>query len=268
MYSPRARTGRAPGGVKPIAAALAVALMGMGGVALAAPKANPGPADQTQGNGPVPQAHDSGPAPQAQADGSAPQARDPAPPAQAKAKAPQGASRPAEVPPAQPPQAGGGTNQGSGAGQSGRGAAGHRGRPAPGETRGQGESRSSRAKSGACHSAGCRHGGPKLAAGASGEGEDPQPAGGSQDPTKGDVPGGSDERPADDQGATSFGEHQAGAQELGSVLGADQGGGEEVETTSGSFDGALPFTGFELLLLVGFGTLLWLVGVRLRRATA
>ena len=268
MYSPRARTGRAPGGVKPIAAALAVALMGMGGVALAAPKADPGPADQTQGSGPAPQAHDNGPAPQAQADGPVPQARDPAPPPQAKAKAPRGAGRPAEIPSAQPPQAGGGTDQGSGAGQNGRGAAGHRGRPAPGETRGRGESRSSRAKSGACHSAGCRHGGPTLTAGASGDGEDPQPAGGSQDPAKGNVPGGSDERPADDQGGASFGEHQAGAQKLGSVLGANQGGGEEVETTSGSFDGDLPFTGFELVLLVGIGTLLWLVGVRLRRATA
>lgn len=257
MHSPRARTGRMPGGVKPIAAALAVALMGMGGVALAAPKTDPGPPEQAQGNGPAPQALDNGPAPQAQAKGPAPQAHDPAPPPQAKAKGQQGAGKPAELPPAQPPQAGG------------------QGNPAPGENRGQGDIRSSRAKSGACQSAGCRQGGPKPSAGPSGGGEQPQPAGEQPQPaggqpgaTEGDAPGGAGERPDQDHGGTAFGEHQPGAPELGSVLGANQGGGEEVETANSSFDGALPFTGFEVVLLAGIGALLLLVGVRLRRSTA
>jgi translation initiation factor IF-2 len=266
MYSPRARTGRKPGGVKPIAAALAVALMGMGGVALAAPKSDPGPPEQAQANGPAPQAQANEPAPQAQANGPAPQAQNPAPPPQAKAKGHQRAGTPVDPPPAQPPQGGGEGNPG--AGQNGNG------RPAPGETRGRGESRSTRAKSGACRFAGCRHGGPKPDAGASGGGaEQPQPAGGQPaPPAGGDAPGESGERPGKDQrgshGGGAFGDQQVGVPELGSVLGANQGGGEEVETTSGSFDSALPFTGFEVLLLAGIGALLWLMGVRLRRATA
>jgi hypothetical protein len=268
MHSPRARTGRMPGGVKPIAAALAVALMGMGGVALAAPKADPGPHEQPQGNGPAPQAQDSppapqaqanGPAPQAQANGPAPQAHDPAPPPQAKAKRQQGAGKPADVPPAPPPQAGA------------------QGNPAPGESRGRGETRSSRAKSGECRSAGCRQGGPKPNAGPSGGGEQPQPAGeqplpaGEQPgPTERDAPGGSGERPDSDHGGTAFGEHELGAPETetGSVLGANQGGGQEVEADTRSFDTALPFTGFEVVLLAGIGALLWLVGLRLRRSAA
>ena len=57
--------------------------------------------------------------------------------------------------------------------------------------------------------------------------------------------------------------------ETGSVLGANQGGGDQaVEADTRSFDTALPFTGFEVVLLAGIGALLWLVGVRLRRSTA
>jgi hypothetical protein len=266
MYSPRGRTGRTPGGVKPIVAAVAIALMGMGGVALADPKADPGPPEQAQGNGPPPQGN--APPPQAQAGGQPPQAQDPAPPPQAKAKGQQGAGRPAEVPPAQPPQAGGQGNPGSGSGQSGRVGPGHHGRPSPGESRGQGRSHSGRGKSGVCHGAACRGGAPKPSAGASGD-EQPQPAGGQPGPVEGGVLGVAEERPDDDQGGSAPDERQAGgAPELVSVLGLDQGGGEEAGAAPGSFDGALPFTGFELALLAGIGALLLLAGVRLRRSTA
>ena len=53
------------------------------------------------------------------------------------------------------------------------------------------------------------------------------------------------------------------------MLGANQGGGDQaVEADTRDFDTALPFTGFEVVLLAGIGALLWLVGVRLRRSTA
>jgi hypothetical protein len=256
MHSPRARTGRMPGGVKPIAAALAVALMGMGGVALAAPKTDPGPPEQTQGNGPAPQAQANDPAPQAQANGPAPQAHNPAPPPQAKAK---GHQQPAEAPPAPPPQ--GGSDTAPGEGQAGSGGR-HRGRPAPGETRGQGRSHSGR---GNCQSAACRGAAPKPEAAASDD--ESLPVGGQQDPTGDAAPGGSKGRGHRDP-AGSNGGAEAGDPETGSVLGANQGGGdEEVEADTRSFDTALPFTGFEVVLLAGIGALLWLVGVRLRRST-
>src|SRR5215217_1655030 len=165
MYSPGGRTGRTPGGVKPILAALVV-LMGMGGVALAAPKADQGSPEQAQGNGPAPQAQDPAPPPQAQANGPAPQAQNPAPPPQAKVKGQQGAAKPVAAPPPQPPQPGGGSNPG----QSRRSGAGH-GRPVPGELRGLGLGRSNR---GNCQSAACRGGAPKPSAAASGD--QPQPA--------------------------------------------------------------------------------------------
>jgi hypothetical protein len=262
MHSPRARTGRMPGGVKPIAAALAVALMGMGGVALAAPKTDPGPPEETQGNGPAPQAQANDPAPQAQGNGAAPQAQNPAPPPQAKAKGHQSAGKPAEVPPAQPPQ-GGGADTAPGGGQAGSGSR-HRGRPAPGEVRGQRRG----ASRGNCQSAACRGAVPKPDAGASGE--QPLPVGGQQDPAGGAAPGGSEGPPHRDRAGSDPGEHQLGAPETetGSVLGANQGGGQQVEADPRSFDTALPFTGFEVVLLAGIGALLWLVGLRLRRSTA
>ena len=248
MYSPGGRTGRTPRGLKPIVAAAALALMGMGGVALADPKAaDPGPPEQAQGNGPAPQAEESAPPPHAQIPGPAPQAN---------AKAQQRAGKPAEVPPAPPPA--GNADPAAGTG--------HHGRPAPGENRGQGQNRSSRARSGACRQAGCRHGGPKPSAGPS---EQPAPAGAPQGPAEGEVPGVSEDRPDDDgTGAAPDERPTVVNPELGPVLGLDQGGGEEIEAASGSFDGALPFTGFEVVLLAGIGALLALAGARLRRFTA
>lgn len=271
MDSPRGRPGRTPGSVKPIAAALAVALMGMGGVALAAPKADQSapeqgnePAPQAQangaappGNGPAAQAQDSGPAPQA--NGPAPQAQDAAPPPQAKAKGRQGAGKPAGASPA--PSSQGGDNPAPGSGQAGPR---YHGRPAPGETRGQGRGRSGRGK---CQSAACRGAAPKPDAGASGDAQSP-PAAGQQDPAGGAAPGGSKGRPHSDRPANDPGDGQLGGAETGSVLGANQGGGEAVEADPGSFDTALPFTGSEVLLLAGIGALLWLAGMRLRRSAA
>jgi hypothetical protein len=268
MDSPRGRPGRTPVSVKPIAAALSVALMGMGGVALAAPKADStapeqgnGPAPQAQANGPAPQAQNPAPPPQAKANGPAPQAQTHAPPPQAKAKGHQGAGKPTEVPPPAPTQGEG--NPAPGSGQAGPG---YHGRPAPGETRGQRRG----ASRGNCQSAACRGAVPKPEAGASGE--QPLPVGGQQDPTGptvGTAPGESKGRAHPDPGSDP-GEHELGAPETetGSVLGANQGGGQEVEADTRSFDTALPFTGFEVVLLAGIGALLWLVGVRLRRSTA
>jgi translation initiation factor IF-2 len=263
MDSPRGRPGRTPVSVKPIAAALAVALMGMGGVALAAPKADSTAPEQ--GNGPAPQANtpapqaQDGPAPPAQANGPAPQAQNPAPPPQAKAKGHQSAGKPAEVPPPAPTQGGG--NPAPGSDQAGPR---YHGRPAAGEVRGQrrGSSR------GNCQSAACRGAVPTPDAEASGE--QPLPVGGQQDPPGGPAPGGSEGPPHRDRAGGDSGDHQLGAPETetGSVLGANQGGGEQVEADTRSFDTALPFTGFEVVLLAGIGALLWLVGLRLRRSTA
>ncbi len=265
MDSPRGRPGRTPVSVKPIAAALAVALMCMGGVALGAPKADQsaqgnGPAPQApgsapaQGNAPTAQAQDSAPA--SQGNGPAPKAQQPAPPPQAKAK---GHQKPAEVPPAQAPQ-GGASDPASGGGPSSNSGR-HRGRPAQGEVRGLGHSR------GNCQSAACRGAVPKPEAGASEE--QPLPVGGQQDPTGGAAPGGSEGRPHRGRAESDFGDGGAAAPETGSVLGANQGGGDQaVEADTRDFDTALPFTGFEVVLLAGIGALLWLVGVRLRRSTA
>src|SRR5215217_3902300 len=133
MDSPAGRSARTRGSAKLTAAAVSIALMATAGVALAAPKTDPGSPQQAQGNGPPPQAQDTAPAPQAQQNAPPPQAQRPAsPPAGAKANGRQSAGKPGAVPAAQPPQAGG---NGSGAGQSGTA---HHGRPAPGEARGQG----------------------------------------------------------------------------------------------------------------------------------
>ena len=148
-----------------------------------------------------------------------------------------------------PPQAGGNADPGSvNHGQ------------APGEVRGQGHTDS---KAGIA---------PKPSADASGGGEQPQPAGGGQGAGAGDVPGVSGrtrERPDDDRAGTPHGESGSGdSPELGSVQGLNQGGGEETYGARGSFDGALPFTGFELALLAAMGALLAVAGVRMRRSTA
>jgi hypothetical protein len=253
MYSPEGRTGRRPGSAKLIVAAVSIALMGMAGAALAAPKADPGPPEQAQANGPPPQAQGNGPPPQAQDPPPAP------PSARARANRQQGAGKPAAVPPVQPPQAGGEST--SGAAQSRQGNAGHHGRPAPGEIRGRGRTRSNAAKANGCQAARCREVTAEPSAGAGGGGEEqPKPSPRKRRADEGDVVGVSEERPHHDHGGA--------APDLGSVQGLNQGGGEEAYTARGSFDGALPFTGFEFALLAAIGAMLGLAGVRLRRSTA
>lgn len=254
MYSPEGRTGRRPGSVKLVMAAVSIALMGMAGAALAAPKADPGPPEQAQANGPPPQAQANGPAPQAQ--------NPPPPQAQARARGQQAAGNPAEAPPTPPPQAGGEGSSGSGAGQSVRGSAPHHGRPAPGEIRGRGRSRSSAARANGCQAARCQGGTPEPSADASGGSvvEQPKPSRGKRGAEERDVVGVSEKRP--DHG------HGGAAPDLGTVQGLNQGGGEEAYAARGSFDGALPFTGFELALLAAIGALLGLAGVWLRRSIA
>jgi hypothetical protein len=257
MYSPEGRTGRRPGSAKLIVAAVSIALMGMAGAALAAPKADPGPPEQAQANGPPPQAQGNGPPPQAQDPPPAP------PSARARANRQQGAGKPAAVPPVQPPQAGGESTSGSGAAQSRQGNAGHHGRPAPGEIRGRGRTRSNAAKANGCQAARCREVTAEPSAGAGGGGggeEQPKPSPRKRRADEGDVVGVSEERPHHDHGGA--------APDLGSVQGLNQGGGEEAYTARGSFDGALPFTGFEFALLAAIGAMLGLAGVRLRRSTA
>jgi hypothetical protein len=83
------------------------------------------------------------------------------------------------------------------------------------------------------------------------------------------VLGVTDERPRRHRSGREPGEPEPGdAPEWASVQGLNQGGGEEVYAPPESFDGALPFTGLELVLLAGIGTLLGLAGMRLRRLTA
>jgi hypothetical protein len=259
MDTRRGRTGRTPAGVKPTAAIVAVALMGMGGVALAAPKDDPGPPEQANGNGPPPQAQ--APAPQAQA---APPPATPAAP-QAKAKE-HGSSSPAKLP-TQPPQAGGGTDPGSAGGQSSpgeaRGGRGYHGRPAPGENRGHGP-KSSRGRG--CQAAKCQGATPQPSAGPSAGGDvQPTPTGG-QPGAEGDPPA---ERPDERDPGAEPDEWSTGAvPESGSVLGLNQGGGEEEYVPPSTFNGALPFTGSEIALLTALGALLGLAGIRLYRQTA
>ena len=265
MYTPGGRPGRTPGGAKRIVAAVGIALMGMGGVALAAPKDDPGPPEQAQGNGPPAHAQDPAPAPEVKA--------------KAKGHAQQGTSAPAEVPQAVPPQAGGDDNPGSGAGrggQSGQNGQGYHGRPAPGESRGLGPKRPKPGKPRGCQAARCQASTPEPSAGPSagpsGGGEQSTPAGGQQGAAEGDVLGVSEDRPDEGEPRTAPGKSETSetgaAPESGSALGLNQGGGEDVYAAPRSFDGALPFTGFELVLVAGIGALLGLAGVRLRRSTA
>jgi hypothetical protein len=252
MYSPRGRTGRTASGMKPLIAAVAVALMGMGGVALADPKAEPGPPEQAQGNGPPPQAQTPVPA-AAPAPAPAPS---PPPKAQAKGLVKRAPSAPAEVPQAAPPpQAGGNANPG------------HHGRPAPGEKRGYGPKGPKPGKASGCQAARCHAPTPEPSSAGNGGADQPTLAGGEQG-AEGDLPGAPGERPDHDRSGTGGGA-LGGGLDSGAVLGADQGGGEvEVSAERGSFDGALPFTGFELALMAGIGVLLALAGVRLRRWAA
>jgi hypothetical protein len=245
MYRPEGRTARTPGSVKLIAAAVGIALMGMGGVALADPKAEPGPPEQALGNGPPPQAQNPAPA-AAPAPAPAPS---PPPKAQAKGLVKHAPSSPAELPQAAPPQAGANANPG------------HHGRPAPGEKRGYGPKEPKPGRASGCQAARCRGAAPEPASDGNGGVEQPTPSGGEQG-AGGHARG---ERPHNDGSGTGGGA-MGGGLESGAVLGADQGGGEvQVAAEPGSFDGALPFTGFELALLVGIGALLALAGVRLHR---
>lgn len=245
MHTPEGRTGRTPGRLTRIVAAVAVAVMGLAGVAAAAPKDEQGP-EQAQGNG-LPG--------QAQPNGLPGQAQDPAPApkGQAKGHGRQGAGAPADIPRDLPPQAGGNANPGPGVGQSHQGAvqggAGDHGRPSTRETRGQEPE-------------------PSNAAGNGGGDEQLGVTGGQQGAEAG-VLGVSEKRPGDERAETVPGGRQVGdAPELGSAVDLNQGGAEDAGEARGSFDGALPFTGFELALLVGVGTLLGLSGVRLHRSTA
>jgi hypothetical protein len=251
MYSPRGRTGRTASGMKPFVAAVGIALMGMGGVALADPKAESGPPEQAQGNGPAPQAQSPAPA------ALLPPAPAPSPPpkAQAKGLVKRAASTPAEVPQAAPPsQAGGNANSGHG-------------RPAPGEKRGHGPKGPKPGKASGCQAARCRAATPDPVSAANGGADQPAPAGAEQG-AGGDLPRLPGERPDHDRSGTGGGA-MGGGLESGAVLGADQGGGAvEVSAERGSFDGALPFTGFELMLITGIGALLALAGVQLRRWAA
>jgi hypothetical protein len=257
MYSPEGRTGRRPGSAKLIVAAVSIALMGMAGAALAAPKADPGPPEQAQANGPPPQAQVNGPPPHAQ---DPPPAPAPAS-ARARANGRQSAGKPAAVAPAPPSQAGGESGSGSGAGPGLRVGAGH-GRPSPAEIRGRGQGHSNAARAKGCQAARCRGTTPEPVAGASDGGgdEQPKPSRGKPRADERDVVSRSEERP--DRG------HGGVAPDLGSVQGLNQGGDEEAYAARGSFDGALPFTGLELALLAAIGALLGLAGVWVRRSIA
>lgn len=251
MYTPEGRTGRTPGRLTQIVAAVAVALMGLAGVAAAAPKDEPRP-EQAQPNGLPDQAQPNGPPVQAQDPAPAPQR-------QAKGHARQGTGAPADVPREPPPQAGGNANSGPAAGH------GH-----------QGAVRGGQGHQGAVRGGGGDHGRPSSRGGQepphpnaaeNGGGSEQSRGTGGQHGAAGDVLGVSEERPGDDRTEPSE-RHAGGAPELGSALGVNQGGVEDAGEAHGSFDGALPFTGFELALLAGVGGLLGLAGVRLRRSTA
>jgi hypothetical protein len=233
--------------MKLIAAAISIVLMGMAGVALAAPKSDPGPPPQAQGNGPAPQAQ-LGPPPQAQAP--APAAAKP------KTTGQHGGGKQVQAPAVQAPAQ---SNPGSSVAPGHQG--GHRGRPAPGEVRGRGQARANSRRATHCQAARCQ-------GEASSNSGDEQPADG------GVVLGVTDERPSRDRAGRKPGKPDPGpapapAPEWVSVQGLNQGGGGEVAyTPPESFDGALPFTGFELVLLAAIGTLLGLAGMWLRRLTA
>jgi hypothetical protein len=235
--------------MKLIAAAFSIALMGMAGVALAAPKSDPGPPPQAQGNGPAPPAQ-LAPPPQAQAP--APAAAKP------KATGQHGGGKQVQAPAPQTPQAGAQSHPGSSApGHE----SGHRGRPAPGEVRGRGQVRANTRRATHCQAARCQ-------GEASSNSGDEQPAD-EQPADEGVVLGVSDERPSRDRAGRKLDKSDPGAApEWVSVQGLNQGGGEVAYTPPESFDGALPFTGFELVLLAAIGTLLGLAGMWLRRLTA
>jgi hypothetical protein len=228
--------------MKLIAAAFCIALMGMAGAALAAPQSDPGPPPQAQGNGPPPQAQ-LGPPPQAQAP--APAAAKP------KSTGQHGGGKQVQAPAVQAPAK---SNPGSSVAPGREG--GHRGRPAPGEVRGHGQVRANARRATHCQAARC-------------QGEASSNSGEEQPADEGVVLGVSDERPSRDRVGRKLDKSDPGAApEWVSVQGLNQGGGEVAYTPPESFDGALPFTGFELVLLAAIGTLLSLAGMWLRRLTA
>ena len=101
---------------------------------------------------------------------------------------------------------------------------------------------------------GCRGAASDAGAGPAGAAEQPQPAGGRRDAAD------DDPRRTPDEG-TDHGQAEAAPGSGGAVQGLDQGGGDDVYLPRGSFDGALPFTGFEFALL-GFA------GMWLRRSSS
>lgn len=98
---------------------------------------------------------------------------------------------------------------------------------------------------------------------------------GSPEPMAGDAPAGvmgvSEEggtAPADEEGGTApAGEEGSAPADVGGVLGANQGGGDEPATVRDTTGSSLPFTGLALGLLVGLGALLATTGLFLRRRT-
>jgi hypothetical protein len=266
MYPPGRRSARMPTTARLIVAALAFALMGMGGVALAAPNGEPGPPDHAQGNGPPPQANNPtpphGPPPDA---GPAP-----SPDVKPEPKGPQDTGGPTEAPQDLPAQAVGGDRPQPTGGQGdqiGSPQAGQGGGPARGEARSQPRppSNPNRIGVGDFAESNRRTPGPRRAGTEGGDARS-ELTGGKKLAAAGAVLGASEERAAGDRGGTARGHQRTGdAAESGSVFGMNQGGGAEADDRGGSFDGALPFTGLQLLLIAAVGLALTVAGVRIRR---
>jgi hypothetical protein len=263
-------------------AIVAVAVLGMGGAAVAAPKGDQGPPEHAQGNGP--------PA---------------APPAQQQAPAPQGQAK------GHAKQSTAGTQTTTGGDAHGRTGGGHdkaRGQghvesgsqATTGRGNGGGERGSAHAKAGKvtlCHATGSETNPfveitvsanaipnahdvhqhdediiPAPASGCPGGSSSGNGPGGNGGPPPGVVstPGGqttAGETP--DQGVGGVSEEGgSGPSDDGGVLGANQGGGDEAGAARETTGSSLPFTGLGLGLLAAIGLLLAVAGSHLRRRAA
>ena len=267
MYAPR--TGRTPASAKLIAAAVSVTVMGMGGVAVAAPKGEQGPPEHAVHNGQPPEAQNAPPA-HAPTPANGPT---PAHGVTPEPRGPKGTGGPADVPHDVPARVGGDDNPRSDAGQSGHVGASertaHQGGSPRGEARGQLRPRSNADGIRVCRSAGCHRGTPaRRAAANDGAYEPSKAAGGKARDAAGAVLGLSEKRGGEEQPGRAPGERRTGAPtDSGSVFGLNQGGGEEARAAGGSFDAALPFTGLQLMVMAAVGLALALAGVRLWRWT-